>query len=682
MRRLFSFLSLIAGIQGFLFAQNHGTCCKKASDLLTIINHYHVQPARLDSSFSNNLFHDFFLNLDPLGHLIAATDLQFVYSHRFKLLDEIKNDNPDFLKSSTQLYKQKLEDYKTWLATYLAKPLDYSDKTFFTPTLSANTIPSTREDLMANRKQTIKYAVLDYVYKKTKMNFASHDFKLIEAEARRSILQNMNVEADKMLHPKNRLENEVYEIFLKSIAVQFDPHTAYFSNEDESEFKTSLSVEDLSFGFDLKENDNGQLSIERIFPGGAAWKSTQLNKGDIIIGIKTDDGQQTDLQFRDLAEVQVMLESFLLKKADIIVQKPDGQIKSVSLEKRKIEQATNSIQGFVLTGERKIGYVSLPDFYTQWENDNDPGCASDMAKTLVKLKQEKIEGLIIDLRYNGGGSLDEALNLAGIFIDLGALCIMKQAGQAPITLKDQNKGTIYDGPLILMVNGFSASASEILAATLQDYNRALVVGTSTFGKSTGQAIVPFTTNFTAEIEKNDLGSVKITMDKFYRVTGKSHQLKGVKPNIFLPDFSSNIPEKEGSYRNSLPPDSINKKTYYIPLRVLPVQELNKKSKVRIEQSFLFKQVQSWNSMILEPIPLQVSEFGMHQQKLKSLTESIDKTRIESSFFKAQSPNFDSSLLAVDQDRSSQNNKLLKELEGSVYINETFKILCDYITLNK
>ena len=258
-------------------------------------------------------------------------------------------------------------------------------------------------------------------------------------------------------------------------------------------------------------------------------------------------------------------------------RKKDGTTRIVLLRKEKIENEENIVKGFVLKGEKKIGYILLPAFYTEWENESGSSCANDVAKEIVKLKKENIDGLILDVRYNGGGSLGEAMEMIGIFVDEGPLMGQKQKAEKVIYLKDPNRGTIYNGPMALMVNGQSASASEILAASLQDYNRALIVGSNTYGKATMQQmmLLDTMTNRPTQIG-NAKDIVKITTGKLYRLSGETAQMNGVSPDIVLPDAFDGLDYREKFSSFALPADKVAKNAYYKPLAALPVNELPEK----------------------------------------------------------------------------------------------------------
>ncbi len=256
------------------------------------------------------------------------------------------------------------------------------------------------------------------------------------------------------------------------------------------------------------------------------------------------------------------------------------------------------MKSFLLKGDKTIGYISLPAFYTDWEDASKDinGCANDVAKEIIKLKQENIDGLILDLRYNGGGSMQEAVDLAGIFIDAGPVGQIKSSDGKIFTLKDMNRGTIYDGPLVLLVNGYSASASEMLAGTLQDYNRAIIVGTPTYGKATAQVVLPMDTTISLENDnqsKQTSSYIKLTTDKLFRITGATAQGTGVQPDILLPDVSEAEPQHETDEYFTLHVSNIDANKYYKPYPFLPIAALKKIAADKIAPDDYFKKLNDY-----------------------------------------------------------------------------------------
>jgi carboxyl-terminal processing protease len=361
-------------------------------------------------------------------------------------------------------------------------------------------------------------------------------------------------------------------------------------------FEASLGKKTMEYGLNFDEDEEGNVMIDDLKPGSSAFQSGQLNEGDKIQSVQIGSQTPQNVSELDVTQVYQIITNASDNKVTLTVKKPDGSTRQVILRKeiQEADEDENKVKSFILKGKKSIGYISLPAFYSDWEDSQGiNGCANDVAKEIVKLKKDAIDGLILDVRYNGGGSMQEAIELAGIFIDAGPVGQYRSRDGKVITLKDANRGTIYDGPLLLMVNGYSASASEMIAATLQDYNRALVVGSPTFGKATAQVILPLDTTIdlnTYDGTKAADSYIKLTISTLYRLNGTSAQINGVKPHIILPDISRASQQGEANERFALRTIDIAANKYYKPLVSLQLNSLESFAKSEIEAPGFFSEV--------------------------------------------------------------------------------------------
>ena len=311
------------------------------------------------------------------------------------------------------------------------------------------------------------------------------------------------------------------------------------------------------------------MFIDNLEPGSPAFRSGKLNKGDKFISVQWEGKEVIDVSDISIGEFGRLLDESNHTMALFTVKKADGTLVKISLQ---TEEANNEdgdkVKSFILKGAKTIGYIYLPVFYEDWDTNNQGlnGCANDVGREILKLKKENIDGLILDLRNNGGGSAEEATELAGIFIDAGPIQQEKGRDGKVYTLKDVNRGTIYDGPLVILVNGYSASASEIVAGALQDYTRAVFVGSNTYGKATAQIVFPMDTTVTPETlpDKQTEDYLKITISKLYRINGTTAQFTGVHPDVVLPDLLDAYISKEADDPAALRPTTIEPNKYYTP----------------------------------------------------------------------------------------------------------------------
>ena len=362
----------------------------------------------------------------------------------------------------------------------------------------------------------------------------------------------------------------------------------------------------------------------------------------------------------------------------------------ITLHKEQINVEENVIKSFILEGNRKIGYIYLPAFYSQMNSIvySPNGCANDVAKELIKLKREGINGLIIDLRNNGGGSMLEAIQLAGIFINYGALCIVHSRQEDPVTTKDINRGTIYNDPLIILQNLFSASASELFAAAMQDHNRAIIAGANSFGKSTAQEILPidaYKYNRFTNINGTSKGYLKLTRSKFYRVNGKSHQKEGIIPDIKLPDIYDDIDVGESFLKSALDPSTIEKKTYYFPYDPLPIKKLRASSEHRVNNDSAFIYIKKMSKLLSEQqkqysIPLKYESFKAYYNSSSLINEYEKSFREEKTMFLVTNPSYMKGISSITDSKMEINDNAMKQIQKDIYIKEAYNVINDLIDL--
>lgn len=652
---------LLISVVGFSFGQSGSSECNQTSNLIQLIEKNHVQPLALNDEWSTRVFKNFFNELDPIHLFFTQDDIITFLPQQYQLDDFVKTGKPcDWVNPAAQLLKKRLNDYRLWLTQSLGRPFDYTQKDKFDIARfpSADSFES-KNGLEMHRRSYIKFLILMRMYVSSVADSSGNSLIQYESVSRKNILKK---ELKKIEDIESRgIEAYAGNCFLNAIALAYDPHTAYMSISEKEDFDESLSDENLSFGFSLEEDQTGSFTVINIVPGGSAWNSNAVREGDLLLSITTGD--------REINAMDYELEDFQYELARATSEvlfnfrRPDGQLTKIKLVKTKVRSVENTVSGYVLRDSKKIGYIPLPSFYFDRSHASG-GAAGDVAKAIIKLNKEGIEGLILDLRSNGGGSVDEARDLAGIFIDFGPVIMGKASDQTVSVLKDTNKGSIYSGPLIIMVNSFSASASELLASALQDYNRAIIVGGKTYGKATGQNIYPLpgsTTDF-----------AKITTLKLYRINGKTYQHRGVVPDIELPDATQSLGEREADLPFALPSDSVTKKTYYTPVARKSLALVAEKSKKRVSGSPEFNDVEKTRLQLLNPISLDLTGFTQEMKRSKI-------SRTNSSSFTVTSTAFDSSLLAFDAFQRAMNEKSVREIRESFYIQEAYNIMLDYIS---
>lgn len=680
-----------------LTAQSQPSVRSKAISVKRMIELNHFSPRAVDDSFSISMFKKIMRAADSRRLLFTDGEYKALLAYRTGLDDELNGKGWAFFDLFQAIYKKALTRADSIVQKHLQKPFDFN---------VAESVTRSREDsyefaadvnaLAARWLRYLKFMALDQLYDIMDADTTGKTtFKSVITASEPKVRERTKTGETRWL--KRILEHPggypayISELYLNAIATGFDPHTNYFSPALKDNFKESLSTEMLSFGIELDEDDNGKIVIERLTPGGPGWKSGDLNKGDELLSLQWEGKEAVDMAGATLEEAYEVLEQSSTDRMVFKFQKPDGTIKIVLLRKEKIDNEENIVKGFVLKGEKKIGYILLPGFYTEWENESGSSCANDVAKEIVKLKRENIDGLILDVRFNGGGSLGEAMDMIGIFIDEGPVAGQKMRDNKLSFLKDPNRGTIYNGPMVLMVNGQSASASEMLAASLQDYNRAVIVGSNTFGKATMQQMVPLDTTFKINTvppaSSGDKDIVKITLGKLYRVSGETAQLNGVKPDIILPDAFDAMEYREKFMPAALSAEVVTKNGYYRPLTALPIGELSKKSQERVDADQQFTAIKKLNDVVRsrrsknETIPLKWDEFEKWSRQRDAELEIMEgETATPTNKYTVDNHSLDKTWLATNEFAREINKTWLEDLSEDIYIREAFLVLCDLIKL--
>ncbi|WP_276365401.1 carboxy terminal-processing peptidase [Chryseolinea sp. H1M3-3] len=669
--------SLIAIAQQTASVKNEALQLKK----LILQNHFNARP--VNDTYSSIVFHHFLNVLDPERLYFTQEDITALSQFKYKIDDDLTGTSWNFLPAVTQRFKQSLLRTEGIIIQNTKAPFDVFKNEVFI----ADTSWAPNEKSLADRwYKNLKFETLNVLIRLQKRTPEVPDKDFIskkEAEARLKAQRNKVRVIQRILNHAAGYESHIASQFLQSVSLSFDPHSSYLSFAQMENFLASVSTEGYYFGISVDENDRGEIIIAQLTPGGPAWKSGEVHTGDVIQQIRWEGSDWIDVDGMTKQEFSTLLDESVKNSLEFTLIKAGGIERTVRLRKEKMSTDENRVKSFILEGERKIGYVSLPGFYSDWGDNDGSQCANDVATEILKLKKENIDGLMLDVRYNGGGSLKEAVAMAGIFIDAGPMGVLKEKSGAIISEKDMNRGTVYDGPLVLLVNGFSASASEFLAAALQDYHRGIIVGSKTYGKATGQQMFALEDNLSNK--KSGWGYTTITNFKIYRVTGKTAQQLGIHPDIALPDLYDSIDFGEAYLEGALSSDSISKKIYYTPLRPLPLDKLKQKSEVRVKNNSGFQQLIRCSASLaglnekFDSVSLNwpdykklVNNEGKEFESLAAITEKPTST------FKIGHHFFDRERMKADDYVRQVNEVWSKNLLTDISLEEAYSIICDYI----
>lgn len=664
------------------------TTQEKQLILLTrVIQKNHYQARAVNDSFSSQVFDRLLEELDEDRLYFTSSEITLLEPYRYRIDDEMTGKSTGFISKLTELYQLRLQKINAVLTGLSSRPFTFDTQSSIN--LSASQSWSSNEKVFEQRlSDYLKLKLLDYITDEAESDSTVlTKAMLLKAEptARKKVIEKEKNEIIGLNQSAKDLQKTMYDLYLHTVASNFDPHTSFFEPEEKQQFQELLSSESYKYGFAFDKTEEGRYKISSLSPGSAAWKSGSIHRDDEIVSIQPDDDSTVQMDDGNAEAILAALSKASNKKINITVRSADGVTKTVLLRKEMQRNDENIVRGFVLDGSIKAGYISLPSFYTEWGNNGSSSCANDIAKEIVKLKKENITGLILDLRYNGGGSLQEALELTGIFIDVGPGCLVRGSDGKTIILKDPNRGTIYDGPLVVMINGQSASASELVAGTLQDYGRAVITGSSSFGKATMQAVLPLDTLATNPEAESDFaklyGYAKVTQGKLFRITGKTAQLNGVIPDVPIPDAFELSEYTERSFKNALPSDTVMKNVMFTRLPGYKVQALQTLSSNRLAKDAYFSDLTQLIKKLKAAktnttVPLQWEEHfkWQKQQQYPRIPRSL---RIHKSFT-IQNSAFDNSVIKLDDYQADINAYVKSELSLDKYIEEAYHIIYDII----
>jgi carboxyl-terminal processing protease len=694
MRKLPLLLFICYARDAGLRAQSPPPAVQDAFMISRMVEKFHVQPRPLDHVLSSGIYFQVLDELDDQRIFFTKEDIVKLSTYQFRLDDEIRNRQSGFLTLLIDIYKQRLIQADTMLDRIAKTPFSFSIKEKLTVAEDSShpvNVPAIYTRLYKLLKSSVLASIIEDAPGDAKPSKKFIDS--LEPLLRKRTVTRTKRTIKRILQSPMGVDNMIGYIYCQVLASCYDPHTDYFQPEMKTDFESQLGNAPLGFGLSLHEDEDGNVAIGRLQPGGPAFQSGGINEGDKIQSVQWDDKEPIDVSGASMEEISGILAAEGGSKALFTIKKADGTTRQVALHKAKLDtgEDEDKVKGFILKGNHTMGYISLPAFYSDWEDSKGVnGCANDVAKEIIKLKKENIEGLILDLRYNGGGSMQEAVELSGIFIDAGPVGQEKSRDAKVMTLKDMNRGTIYDGPLLLLVNGSSASASEMVAGSLQDYNRALIVGSPTYGKATAQVVLPMDTTINPDTYDGSAQAasyIKLTVSKLYRVTGATAQFNGVQPNVVLPDPAGAVQQREADEKFALAPTVIEANKYYKPYPPLPVAAIAAAAKKEMDSSTWFREAfvdeaAAKKAAVPKDIPLSLDEAWQekqqHEDELGSETGKDSKDSSakaeKNTLFVVVNHAFEQRRLAADHDLQEINEQRKTELLEDPYIQMAYQLL--------
>ena len=669
---------LSLSIFGFTLKKNKLSDPDKEKVLLEIVKYVvekgHYNSIDLDDNFSVKIFDDFISKLDPQKRFFTVNDIRQLNRYKYKIDDQIKNYQLEFFEETYKTYNQRVSDAKLFVDKVFETDFDFSEDEFID--LNNDSIPFSfgKNQLFERFRKQIKYSVLDIVTQR--YNSDSLDFNEIKINAISTVKKNTN---DFFDYANELDRDDWFSVFVNSFVSQFDPHTFYFKPDDKEKFDVSISGKFDGIGARLSRAD-GNVKIVDVIIGGPVWRDKLLDVGDVILAVGQGDDELVSIYGMKLDDSIKLIKGPAGTIVTLRVKKIDGQIQDVKIKRDEVELEETFAKSTVISkNDNNYGYISLPKFYADFDNYKNRNSANDVKNEIIKLKNNGIQGLILDLRNNGGGSLQTVVEMTGLFIEKGPVVQVKSIGNRKKVLYDRDPQVYWDGPLVLLINEMSASASEIISAALQDYNRAIIIGSEkSFGKGTVQNIIDL--NRFISNTNYDMGALKVTTDIFYRINGESVQLEGVQSDIIIPDSYMYIFNGERDEKNPIKWDKIGPATYtkwnkYSDKFNYVKDQINKK----LDQNKLIGNIYDraeWirNQQNQKNVPLNITEYKKYQKNQKqkaSQFDNISKYQNELSFklLKAEKP-----FINANRELFEARTKWHESLSKDIFIDQAVNAL--------
>ena len=660
----------------------------------SILEELHYSPKNINDDFSKKVYKKFIDELDGDKTHFLASDLAALKKYETTIDDEIHGTAPiEFASAVSAIYDKRIVDVMALYKEILAKPFEFTkDESTDGDPEKLSFASSEAERKERWRKKLKLYTLERYVEGidarekgKGQKDFVVKADSTIEREAREKVLKVMDKTYDRI--QKTYKEDDRFNTFVNVITNLMDPHSDYFPPVEKRAFDERMSGRFFGIGASLQQDDAG-VKIATIVTGLAAWKSKEIVVGDIITKVAQGKEDPVDIAGYDVTDAVKLIRGNKDTEVRLTVKKQDGSIKIISLIREEVKQEELDVRSAVImNGNDKIGYIYLPDFYANFDEANDHRCSIDVAREVVKLKAENVKGIVIDVRNNGGGSLYEVVKMVGLFIKSGPVVQVKERGGKvdQSTWRDDDESVLYDGPLAVMVNEFSASASEIFAGAIQDYKRGIIIGsTSTYGKGTVQRQIPFGNRNDLYSGRTDLGAMTLTFQKFYRVNGGSTQLKGIVPDIILPDLYEYYKGREKDNTDALPYDEISKAPYQLWQNSAGFETVIKKENEKIKSNSSLNLLNSnlqWLAKNNETaIDLNIEKYRARQKQVMN-TVNQNNTLLKSK------QELDVQPMVVDKDKFFNNTNVqrgelyqawLKSLRSDMHISESAGVVSDLV----
>ena len=651
----------------------------------------HYSPKQIDDKFSKEVFSKYLADVDVEKNVLMQPDIRALRKFETSIDDEILGKTTiQFVPAVNELYKKRLAETESIYKDILSKPFDFTKDEYVNQDYEKIDFPKDEGDRRDAWRKRLKYLALErysdlldqQTAAKGKPGYVAKTNEQLEKEARDKTLKVM----DRFYERLNRKVNDDdrFNMFVQTIVQCMDPHTDYFPPVEKRYFDEQMSGHFFGIGASLRDED-GNIKISSLITGSPAWKSGQIATGDIITKVAQGSQEPVDIAAFLVEDAVKLIRGTKGTEVKLTLKKVDGTTKVVSLIRDEIvqDEATFARSAIVSSDKGKIGYIYLPEFYADFDNQKGHQSSSDVAREVMKLKEEKVDGIVIDLRNNGGGSLRDVVEMVGLFVDRGPVVQVRDRDGKPQILPDHDPSVLYDGPLAVMVNELSASASEIFAAAIQDYHRGVIIGsTSTYGKGTVQRNIGL--DKLGFMDANsDLGTIKLTLQKFYRISGGSTQLRGVYSDIVLPDAYEYFKIREKDNPDALPWDEIQKATYTPWKYAYDLNVIKGMSNDRLKGNSVFSQIRTdaeWLNKESEKVySLDLDKYRDDQKQIKTTNKQLEALSKLSREMDVQALPQDAHRYDDDKDKADRFQQWLKNLRTDIWLGESVNVVDDMVS---
>ena len=657
-------------------------------ELLTfVIEKGHYNPAVIDDNFSKGVYKDYIAALDPSKRFFLQSDINEFSKFELELDDQLINKDLTFFNLTYDRLMLRMEESKKIFKDILDKPFDYSVDEDFNVDYDKAPYSKNSTELKEKWRKQIKLSTLSSFTDKKKMeedkklkdpNYVMKTDAVLDVETRESSLNSLN-ESFGFMNDLKR--DDWFTLYINSIMSRFDPHTTYFAPEEKERFDVSMSGKLEGIGARLQKK-NDYTEISELISGGPAWRGKQLEAGDLVMKVAQGNGVPVDVVGMRLDDVVKKIKGPKGSEVRLTVKKVDGTIQVISIIRDIVEiEETYAKSSVVDKNGLKYGVIYLPKFYIDFENKDGRDAGKDIALEVDRLKKAGVKGIVLDVRDDGGGSLSTVVDIAGLFIEQGPIVQIKSAGKKKEILYDTDKKIEWDGPLVIMVNEFSASASEILAAAIQDYKRGIIIGSKqTYGKGTVQNVIDLN-QFVRNSAAGDLGALKTTTQKFYRINGGSTQLEGVSSDVVMPDRYAYLKMGERDEENAMPWDKIDPAPYTVWTNTSKFDQAIINSKKRIENNVQFKLIEE-NAKWIDSrsnentYSLNIDKFKVSQNQIEETAKKFKPIVDYKNNLKFTSLPYELDGMSKDPVLKEKRERWHESLSKDIYVEEALNVLDD------